>query len=381
MKRTISVILAIVLLLTLAGCSVYGVKEGNYAIIDKKLAAYFAEGEYQEAEELMAANEWYTLKDEELAQTILDGVEDDGKQRARWFRVVGRIDNSLSPRIEERKNGILTTLGVARLYGSSDTTEALEAWSYCSEGSVGYDFYLAVTMLNEGEPLDAGKLLYDHMTDAETKEKFEWFFAYDHMPDVEIPDAQNYLERVLCAAYIAHIRPATYASLISVPKDEYAPSRYLHTDGYLNGHNYDMNIFEQLVMPEDLRNGLPQQISAANGNKILVLDRVEICGKDESELYIDGYLMRSLPEELCAESLKEVGYILLLDYGYLEDSIWYAGTVTARIFDVQTGEEIFTSEMQEGTFPKSYVGESTNVIFGSYPDITDLVREAVSDII
>jgi len=380
-KRWLSLLLAVMLLVTAAGCSSNAVKEGDYAKIDKKLAAYFVEGEYQEAEELMAANEWYTLKDEELAQTILDGVEDDGKQRARWFQVVGRIDNSLSPRIEERKNGILTTLGAARLYGSSDTTEALEAWSYCSEGSVGYDFYLAVTMLNEGEPLDAGKLLYDHMTDAETKEKFEWFFAYDYMPDVEIPDAQNYLERVLCAAYIAHIRPATDASLISVPKDEYAPSRYLHTDGYLNGHNYDMNIFEQLVMPEDLRNGLPQQISAANGNKILVLDRVEICGKDESELYIDGYLMRSLPEELCAESLKEVGYILLLDYGYLEDSIWYAGTVTARIFDVQTGEEIFTSEMQEGTFPKSYVGESTNVIFGSYPDITDLVREAVSDII
>jgi len=40
-KRTISLILAIVLLVSLAGCSGFGIKEGEYEKVDAKLAACF----------------------------------------------------------------------------------------------------------------------------------------------------------------------------------------------------------------------------------------------------------------------------------------------------------------------------------------------------
>ena len=381
MKRTISLILAIVLLVSLAGCSGFGIKEGEYEKLDAKLAACFDAGQYQEAKELMAAYEWYTVKDGELAQKILDGVEAKGS--VRWLEVMGRFDKDLAPEIEERKNGILTKLGLG-LLGTTSATTSSEVWSYCSEGSAGYDMGQAMTLLEAGEPLAAGKLLYDHMADEEVRERFEEFFVYDYLPDVESPDAQDHLERALCAAYIAHIRPDTLGSVSSLKSVEYGPTEDLFVDveGTPEQQDYYDNIFEKLVMPEAIRSGLPQQISAVNEKKILVLDRVDICGKNETELYIDGYLMRRLPEENCAESLDEVRYILLLDYGYLcERNIWYAGTVTARIFDVQTGEEIFTSETVEGAFRTFYSGPSTDVIFGSYPDITDLVREAVSNII
>lgn len=381
MKRWLSLLLAVMLLVTAAGCSSNAVKEGDYEKIDKKLTRYFAEGAYQEAGELMAANEWYTVKDEQLAQTILDGVEDSVAAQNRWLELIKKIDSGLSSQIEAKKNEILTDLGLAHLYGSYMSEDVQSAWSGCTEGSTGYDFNQAMTCLNEGRPLDAGKLLYEHMADEDVREKFELYFLYEYMADVEIPDAQNYLETTLCAACIAHIKPASSVSALSVPGDPYAPSIYLHREGYLNGHNYDINAFEQMVMPEKIRSLLPKQISAENGEKILVLDRVDICGKNETQLIIDGYLMRSLPEEYCAESLKEVGYILLLDYGYLKESIWYAGTVTVRVFDVQTGEEIYTSDMLEGMFPLNYFGESTNVIFDRYPDITLAVRDAVSNII
>lgn len=381
MKRWLALLLAAVLLVTAAGCSGNAVKEGDYEKIDKKLTQYFAKGAYQEAGELMAANQWYTVRDEQLAQTILDGVEDSGSAQYRWLQVIKKIDSGLSPQIEAKKNAILTDMGIASLYGGRAILDPREAWIGCTEGSAGYDFYQAMICLDEGRPLDAGKFLYEHMADEEVREKFELYFLNEYMADVEIPDAQNYLETTLCAACIARIKPASSVSELSVPGSPYAPSIYLHREGYLNGHNYDNNAFEQMVMPEKLRSLLPQQISAENGEKILVLDRVDICGKNETQLFIDGYLMRSLPEEYCAESLKEVGYILLLDYGYLKESIWYAGTVTARIFDVQTGEEIYTSDMLEGMFPLNYFGESTDVIFDRYPDITQTVRDAVSNII
>ena len=353
----------------------YRCSEGSYDKVESKLMKYLDEENHEDAKKLMEANSWYTVKEAETSQQILDKIDNIKNGNVKWLSVIVRLDGS-NDKIRTQKNEIFHSIGMGRLKSNQSIEYAAEAWSNCTEGSLGYDSYMGFSKIFAHDALEGGKILYNRSSKStEVKEDYERAY-FHHIDGVKYQDLQDYMDHMLCMGYIRGIKPAKDLKRIDVT--ESGPHKYLHQKPVTS----DISMYQFILMEEDMRNELTDELKKSNGSggKVLVLDRIEICGTDRVELGINGFMMRSIPEEYCAESLDEVRYVLLMDYGYLQESVWYAGTATARVFDLKTKKEIFTSETLEGEFAKSYVGEATNVIFGSYPDVTTIVLKALSAI-
>lgn len=376
MNRALCVLAAIIIILSTVGCAGTGTNEKDpYEKIDEKLLKYRNDGDHTAAKRLLDENEWYTVKDPETAWAILDSLGDTISLYNTWEEVVDRIDGSIDPEINERKNEIYYSLGMN--YLNTKWHDPVEFWWKCTEGSIGYEYYQGISKMRNGEALEGGKILNGAIGDEELRKSFIEYYK-KNLDLIQVQDLNDYMEHVLGVAWMVGIEPAQTIDQITIPNGNYGPSANLHIDGTLNSKNYDNDMFEHLAMPEEMRADLPGALSGATGNKILVLNRVDICAGNRTELYINGYLMRSMPEEYCAESLQDVGYVILLDYGYLKEGSFYAGTATVRVYDIKTGEEIYTSEKMQGQFEQFYFGEQTNVIFGTYPGVGLKFREAMA---
>lgn len=371
MKKILVLLLTVLLILSLTACSQY--KEGDYEKVNKKLNNYLLTGKQAEAQVLMEENPWYTVKNKELAQKLMGTYDKYLAYEYSWLPVIARIDESIDAEITAKKNEIFFEEGYHTFnLNDSDVREDLEkTWANCTEGSKGHQYYLAFTKMLDGEYPEGGKLLTDLLNEQEIQRFEEGFFEYHNK--TKSSDLEDFMGRMYFAACIANFKPAASIDQFKAPSGDYSQKNEYSKDKELK-----KGIHEHFKMPEKIRSTLTRELTEkANGNKVLVINKVARLDSNKSDLYIDGYLMRSLPATYCADTIADVGYVILIEYGYLKDGGWYAGTAKATVYDVKNKETIFTSDRHEEFFDTFYYGKPTKYIFSKYPNATNIVKESL----
>ena len=376
MRRAIALLALLAMMAgLLCGCGSGGTYDTK---VHGKLIKYLQGSDYEKANKLMESN-GYKITDAaqalEVLETIADGQEKSFPLSIYYFLPVIDAIDCTDTAVIDRMDEELYKSGMKWFKSDFELEKVRDMWSRCSEGSLGYGFLKGFEGILEGDPIAGARILEKHV---DLKEK-----AYEgllnkykrYLEEKEYADAQTYMSDVIALGILCGDNHASDLSSFVLPSYECMPHSRLHEKNF-----GDIYVYAAILGYEELSGNLSGALKNATGNKLLVLNRVAIAGTDEVKLGIDSYMMSSLPEKFMPETLQEVGYVMLIDYGLEQDGIWYAGNATVTLYDVKTGTEIYTSETLKGEYDQMYVGKSTDVIFGSYPDVTDIVKNAVSTI-
>lgn len=358
----------------LSGCSY---QEGDDAKVYKRLTKCLELGDYESANKLVQENTWYKITDKTQASTVIEAIRQDSLHSYYWLPVIDCIDCTDSELIAELDAYLHKD--ALRWFGLSatgfDDERVRDVWSRCTAGSAGSAFLEGFTQIFEGDPVAGATVLEKHLdADADRKEKIQYEYQ-NYLESRTYGSVEEYMGQMLAYAILFGGDHAKSMSSFVLPESGARPHDRLHEKQY-----GDIYVYASIFSYEELSDDLPAALRNAGGEKVLVLDRVAIAGTDSVKLGIDSFMMRSLPEEYMPATLEEVGYVMLIDYGLEKDGIWYAGNATVTVYDVASGSVVYESDKLKGTYDQFYFGESTDVIFGTYPDITNTVRAAISAI-
>ena len=339
------------------------------AKITKKLLAYFDDENYESAEKLMQRNSWYRITDTAQESDILNRIENSKYLEWYWLSVLDRIQCN-DPDIIEKKDDLLFTAGLKR--GKRDIELSLEVWSKCSADSVGYKAHAGFSRILEGDLIGGAEIINEFSREnQDMADSFQQ--SYTQTVGSEYTTLQQYLDYMIAMALVNGVSSASSLETLEPVYFMQLPNAYLYNETI-------KSTYEEIFLNDQLRAALPEALKNCSGNKVLVIDKVLLCGTDETEVVINPFVTESLPKEYRPRAWEDIGYVLLMDYGYEADGIWYAGTATAKLYDLKTGEEIFVSETKTGIFKTSYYGKQTNLIFGTYPETTEIIKEALASI-
>lgn len=376
MRRAIA-LLAILAMMAglLCGCGSGGTYDTSK---HSKLIKYLQESDYEKANKLMESN-GYKITDAAQALEVLETIE-DGQERSfplsiyYFLPVIDAIDCTDAAVIAQMDEQ-LSADGMKWFRSDFELEKVRDMWSRCSEGSLGHAFLEGFGGILEGDPIAGARVLEKHVDLKEEAYETLMYGHKQHLEEKAYTDAQAYMSDMIAVGILYGGDHASDLSSFVLPSEDCMPHDRLHEKDY-----GDIYVYAAILGYEELSATLPAALKNADGDKLLVLNRVALAGTDEVKLGIDSYMMSSLPEKFMPETLEDVGYVMLINYGLEQDGIWYAGNATVTLYDVKTGTEIYTSETLKGEYDQMYVGKSTDVIFGSYPDVTDIVKNAVSTI-
>ena len=376
MKRVIALMVILAMMTgLLCGCGSGGTYDAK---VHNKLIKHLKASDYEKANKLMQKDDGYKITDKdqalEVLRTIDEGQEGNKLSIYYFLPVIDAIDcadKTVSYQMDQQ----LYKAGMKWFKSDFELDKVRDMWSRCSEGSLGYAFLVGFEGILEGDPIAGARTLKEHVDLKEDAYEVLQSKYKQHLEKKEYTDVQTYMNDMIAVGILFGDDHASDLSEFKLPSYECMPHSRLHEKNY-----GDIYAYAAILGYEELSGNLPGALKNADGNKLLVLDRVAIAGTGEVKLGIDSYMMRSLPEKFLPETLQEVGYVMLIDYGLEQDGIWYAGNATVTLYDVKTGTELYTSETLKGEYDQFYVGKSTNVIFGTYPDVTDMVKNAVSTI-
>ena len=364
----LAVLVVPMVLMLLTGCGTGATSDKN---VYSKLCKWIPEKEYEKVEKLLSSNPEYSVTDKAQAETLLACIKESKLNYSYWLPVVDHIqctDGEVRETIDGRLNGTAMNY----FLDDFDLEKAADIWDRCSEGSRGNLLYRGFTEIVQGDPKVGAALMADALkADDPTKERIQYGY-HDYLDDLSFDDVQNYMDHMMALAILFSEDHAASIDTFTMPNDYCTPWDRLHETQY-----GDISVYRSILVNDNLAATLPGALANSHGDKVLVLDRVLIAGTEEVKLGINSFVMRRLPEKYLPDTLTEVGYVILVDYGLDQNDKWYAGTATITAYEVATGKEIYVSETLMGKHDTMYVGKPTNVIFGSYPDITQTIKEAM----
>lgn len=343
----------------------YRYKDGSYTSMNEKLQELVAQGDFAEAAIYIEENDWYTITDKATAEVILTAIK-EGKLNNRNTNMTSSTDRENADKVlskldcPDARNLVQTLDAFYWDYGTllieNDKAKAYELLQKCSHDSPGNALLRCYQKLDENDILGAAQIIREH-TGMNQDQKLEVYqILHTYRLNAEISDPETYFiyEKAMAMAYPYHtLKPLT-------TEDGYTVHQMINDP-----------------MSEAVRSAFPGAFTANNAGDILILNKVTDYQTDETSLAINWIMTQRLPEERQPETLTDVGYVIVLDYGYIHDGKWYAGTATAIVYEVATGEILYTSDTVNAQYKDFYYGPPTEYIFSSYPDATSVLVAAL----
>lgn len=337
--------------------------------LNEKIQELVSIGDFAEVAIYLEENDWYTITDQKTAEAVLAAVSQgkiNTKNNGTYYgsdyenadAVLQRLDCPQAKNLTAVKDNFYYKYGIKYLGGKYE--KAFELLKNCSDGSNGNMLYLGFQALYNGDVLTAADYLKN--CDRESVNGSNYYDLFrEYKLAANITDFATYFDYETATA-----RMYPYDSSKDITDSDFAL--------------YDHHQMANDPMPEEVRKALSKEFTGDNQGKVLILNKVTDYETNTDSLEVNTIMTQHLPAEYRPESVEDVGYIIVVDYGYRNDGIWYAGTAVATVYEVSSGEICYTSEKLYADYKTFYYGKQTDYIFSSYPDITSILLESLQAI-